>query len=116
MHIYSFFATHKNGLYEALHSIEPLDSRDLHGDSFKGDLQLVRGRHREIQLLKSNDSSGPVFHQNDLIPRFFTHIFLLRVPKPYGQGIPRTVMENLYLLHTRSPPTRVPSPLLTTSH
>src|SRR5258706_12392914 len=97
------FATYRNRLYEALHSIEPLDSRGSYGDCFKGDPQLVRGRHREIQLLKADDSSGPVFHQNDLIPRFFTHVFLLRIPKPYGQGIPRTVMENLYLLHTRSP-------------
>src|SRR5881397_3805540 len=80
-----------------------LHGRGSHADSFKGDLQLVRGRHREIQLLKSDDTSGPVFHQNDLIPRFFTHVFLLRVPKPYGQGIPSTVVENLYLLHTRSP-------------
>ena len=43
-----------------------------HADGFKGDMQLVRGRHREIRLLKPDDTSGPV-------------------------------MENLYLLHTRSP-------------
>src|SRR5215510_12425249 len=34
----------------------PRHSRGSHADSFKGDLQLVRGRHREIQLLKSNDT------------------------------------------------------------
>src|SRR5688572_20454949 len=74
-----------------------------HADGFKRDPQLVWGRHREIQLLKPNDPSTPIFHQHDLIPRFFTHVFLLRVAKPDGQGIPRPVMDNLYLLHTRSP-------------
>jgi len=74
-----------------------------HAYGFKGDMQLVRSRYRKIQLLKPDDTSAPVFHQNDLIPRFFTHIFLVRVPKPYGQGVPGTIMKNLYLLYTRSP-------------
>src|ERR1043166_3831450 len=92
-----------HGVYEAaLHSIESLYNRGSHADGFKGDPQVVRARHREIQLLKSDDTSSPVFHQNDLISRFFTHVFLWWIPKPYGQGIPCTVMENLYLLHTRS--------------
>jgi hypothetical protein len=51
----------------------------------------------------SNPMTRPVFHQNDLIPRFFTHVLLLRVPKPYGQGITSMVMENLYPLHAHSP-------------
>src|SRR5262245_27274406 len=74
-----------------------------HANGFKGDPQLIRGRFREIQLLKPDHTAGPIFHQNDLLPRFFTHVFLLRIPKPYGQGISSPVMENLYLLHTRSP-------------
>ena len=52
-----------------------------------------------MQLFKTNDPTRTVFHENDFITRFFTEVFVLRIPEPYRQGVARTIVNNLYLLH-----------------
>ena len=58
------------------------------GVRFKRDTQQIGCINREVKLFKADHSSGGILHQDHLVPRFFTHVFLPRIGKHTVRVLP----------------------------
>src|SRR5437588_4750425 len=76
---------------------------DSAGRCLKGDAKPVGVRNREIELFKTDDSSGEVFHEHDYIARLLAHVFLVRVAEPDSKRPALTIVEHAHFNHIRIP-------------
>ena len=78
--------TQKNGPF--------LSRRSCH--SFKTDEWHLRSQGNEVQFFKTDDLSGSILHQDDIVAGFFAQVFLIGVSEPHRQRVSDRVEEQLY--------------------
>jgi hypothetical protein len=57
----------------------------------------------KVQLLKPDDIPIAILHQHDFIAGLFADVLIVRVPKPDRKRLARSVVDDLYGGHIRSP-------------
>jgi hypothetical protein len=77
--------------------------RQPRGSRFNSHAKAIGLWNGEIELLKSDDPSGRVLDEHNLLAGFLANVFLMSIAEPHGEGLSLAVVEHTQFGHSRIP-------------